>query len=124
MGYLITILMLSRFYSRFPHPLKVVWENRENKEQSRKVPNRENRKKWEAKNRYIFLSISRAALWGLEKELKMTSVYFDKHGRMRISWYCNDPKTPRSNRGECGAKTRKGTPCKASPVWCVRARQT
>lgn len=38
---------------------------------------------------------------------------------MRISWYCNDPKTHRSDRGECGAKTRKGTPCKASPVWCV-----
>jgi len=54
-----------------------------------------------------------------KKELKMTSVYFDKHGRMRISWYCNDPKTPRSDRGECGAKTRKGIPCKASPVWCV-----
>lgn len=54
-----------------------------------------------------------------KKELKMTSVYFDKYGRMRISWYCNDPKTPRSDRGECGAKTRKGTPCQASPVWCV-----
>lgn len=49
----------------------------------------------------------------------MTSVYFDKYGRMRISWYCNDPKTHRSNRGECGAKTRKGTPCQASPVWCA-----
>ena len=48
----------------------------------------------------------------------MTSVYFDKYGRMRISWYCNAPKTQRKNRGECGAKTRKGTPCKAQPVWC------
>ena len=49
----------------------------------------------------------------------MTSVYFDKYGRMRISWYCNDPKTQRKNRGECGAKTRNGTPCKAQPVWCT-----
>ncbi|MGC1181387.1 HGGxSTG domain-containing protein [Legionella sp.] len=47
----------------------------------------------------------------------MTAVYFDKYGRMRISWYCNDPKTRRSNRGVCGAKTRKGTPCQAPPVW-------
>lgn len=47
----------------------------------------------------------------------MTGVYFDKYGRMKFSWYCNDPRTPRSKRGKCGAKTRKGTPCQAPPVW-------
>jgi hypothetical protein len=47
----------------------------------------------------------------------MAAVYFDKYGRMRISWYCNDPKTRRTNRGKCGAKTRKGSPCQAPPVW-------
>lgn len=29
----------------------------------------------------------------------------------------SDPKTPRNNRGKCNAKTRKGSPCKAPPVW-------
>jgi hypothetical protein len=27
------------------------------------------------------------------------------------------PKKPRKSRGKCGAKTRKGTPCNAPPVW-------
>lgn len=46
---------------------------------------------------------------------KVTAVYLDKHGRMKFS--CNDPKTQRRNRGICGAKTRKGSPCQAPPVW-------
>lgn len=48
---------------------------------------------------------------------EMTAVYFDKYGRMSTSGGCNVPKTPRSNRSKCGAKTRKGTPCIASSVW-------
>jgi len=48
---------------------------------------------------------------------KMTAVYFDRRGKMRISGHCNDPKTPRNNRSKCGAKTRKGTQCIAPSVW-------
>lgn len=29
----------------------------------------------------------------------------------------NKPKMPRSERGVCGAKTRRNTPCQAPPVW-------
>jgi hypothetical protein len=29
----------------------------------------------------------------------------------------NEPDLPKSERGTCGAKTRKGTSCKAPPVW-------
>lgn len=34
-----------------------------------------------------------------------------------ISEWANEPNLPRSERGICGAKTRKGTQCKAPPVW-------
>lgn len=29
----------------------------------------------------------------------------------------NNPRTRRCDRGICGAKTRKGLPCQAPPVW-------
>lgn len=57
----------------------------------------------------------RHGVWN--KEVTMAAVYFDKYGRMQFSWYCNDPKTRRKKRGTCNAKTRKGTPCQAPPVW-------
>ena len=47
----------------------------------------------------------------------MTAIYFDIRGKTRISERCNFPKTPRSNRSKCGAKTRKGTSCMAPSVW-------
>jgi len=47
----------------------------------------------------------------------MPAVYISRKGEIRISYFCNDPKTPRSRRGTCGAKTRKGTLCQAPPVW-------
>lgn len=47
----------------------------------------------------------------------MTAAYIDRNGNIRFSWFCNDPKTPRKMRGTCNAKTRKGSPCQASPVW-------
>lgn len=47
----------------------------------------------------------------------MTAYYIDKNSNLRLSLFCNLPKLPRHARGICGAKTRKGTPCKAPPVW-------
>ncbi len=47
----------------------------------------------------------------------MAAVYISKSGEVRFSWYCRNPRLPRSRRGTCMAKTRKGTPCKAPPVW-------
>jgi hypothetical protein len=47
----------------------------------------------------------------------MSAIYFDRNGNLRISWFCDDPKVPRKKRGFCGAKTRKGIPCQAPPVW-------
>ncbi|MEO8401062.1 MAG: HGGxSTG domain-containing protein [Gammaproteobacteria bacterium] len=47
----------------------------------------------------------------------MPAVYLDQNGNLRFSWSCKNPKMPRKNRGMCGAKTRKGMPCKAPPVW-------
>lgn len=35
----------------------------------------------------------------------------------QISICPDELKTPKSKRGICGAKTRKGTPCNAPPVW-------
>lgn len=34
-----------------------------------------------------------------------------------ISLYENTPMTSRNERGICSAKTRKGTPCQAPPIW-------
>lgn len=47
----------------------------------------------------------------------MTAVYIDRNGNLRFSWFCNDPKMLRSERGVCRAKTRRGTSCQAPPVW-------
>lgn len=47
----------------------------------------------------------------------MAAYYFDKNFNLRFSLLCNDPKLPRSRRGTCGAKTRKGGSCQAPPVW-------
>jgi hypothetical protein len=47
----------------------------------------------------------------------MPAAYIDKNGDIRISFFCKNPKLRRRDRGHCGAKTRKGTPCKAPPVW-------
>ena len=47
----------------------------------------------------------------------MAAVYIDRKGNIQFSWYCNDPRIPRKERGICAARTRKGTPCKAPPVW-------
>jgi hypothetical protein len=47
----------------------------------------------------------------------MPAVYIDRNGNIRFSLFCDDPRVPRSERGACGAKTRKGTPCQAPPVW-------
>lgn len=59
------------------------------------------------------------ASWGLEIEGEhvMAAAYIDRYGRVRISLFCNSPRKRRSWRGTCGAKTRKGTPCQAPPVW-------
>ena len=47
----------------------------------------------------------------------MACVYLDKNFNVQISIWANEPKTQRKKRGKCGAKTRKGTPCNAPPVW-------
>jgi len=47
----------------------------------------------------------------------MASYYLRSDGRLILSLWSNDPKQHRSQRGTCGAKTRKGTPCQAPPVW-------
>ena len=41
---------------------------------------------------------------------------FDYFNRELTEWP-NEPNLPRKERGTCGAKTRKGTPCQAPPVW-------
>lgn len=47
----------------------------------------------------------------------MTAVYIRSDGEICFSLYCRNPNTPRSQRGVCQARTRKGTPCQAPPVW-------
>lgn len=47
----------------------------------------------------------------------MVALYFDKNFNVRISLFANSPKTRRSERGTCNAKTRKKTLCQAPPVW-------
>lgn len=47
----------------------------------------------------------------------MACLYLDKHFNVRISLWADEPKTPRKDRGLCGAQTRMGIPCKAPPVW-------
>ncbi len=47
----------------------------------------------------------------------MSAAYIDRNGRLRMSWFCDDPKLPRKKRGICCARTRKGTPCQAPPAW-------
>lgn len=47
----------------------------------------------------------------------MAAVYFDKNFNIRISLFAKSPKTRRSERGTCNAKTRKSTLCQAPPVW-------
>lgn len=49
----------------------------------------------------------------------MACLYLDKNFNVRISLWADEPKTPRKDRGICGAKTRMGTPCKAPPVWNI-----
>ena len=39
---------------------------------------------------------------------------------MYIFYWSNQSKLPRSKRGKCNAKTRKGTLCQAPPVWNIR----
>jgi len=46
----------------------------------------------------------------------MSFSYLSNFNRDLTAWP-NEPNLPRSERGTCGAKTRKGTPCKAPPVW-------
>ena len=41
---------------------------------------------------------------------------FDYFNRELTEWP-NEPNLPRKERGTCGAKTRKGTPCQAPRVW-------
>lgn len=47
----------------------------------------------------------------------MAAYYIDRKGRFRFSLFCKDPRKPRKQRGVCNAKTRKGAPCQAPPVW-------
>ena len=47
----------------------------------------------------------------------MPAAYFDRNGNIRISFFCGNPRVHRSDRGHCGARTRKGASCKAPPVW-------
>lgn len=47
----------------------------------------------------------------------MTAAHINRNDNINFSWFCNAPKVPRKDRGMCGAKTRKCTPCQAPPVW-------
>lgn len=51
----------------------------------------------------------------------MPAMYFDKNYNVRFSWSCKNPRLPRNKRGICGAKTRRGSPCQAPPVWDKKA---
>ena len=51
-------------------------------------------------------------------EKNMTVIHIKKrNGDFQFSLLCNNPKVQRKNRGVCGAKTRKCTPCQAPPTW-------
>jgi len=43
--------------------------------------------------------------------------YQQKSGSIVYAPFADAPKLPRHERPKCGAKTRKGTPCQAPPVW-------
>lgn len=45
----------------------------------------------------------------------MPAIYIRRNGELCFSG--RDPKVPRNGKGACNAKTRKGTSCKAPPVW-------
>lgn len=53
------------------------------------------------------------ASWGLDLigGLNMAAVYIHRNNS------CGAPESKRKHRGMCAAKTRKGTPCQAPPVW-------
>ena len=43
--------------------------------------------------------------------------YQQKRNDIVYAPFADAPKLPRHKRPKCGAKTRKGTPCQAPPVW-------
>ena len=47
----------------------------------------------------------------------MACVYVDKHGDVQISVFAKEPRLARYKRPRCGARTRKGAPCRAPAVW-------
>ena len=47
----------------------------------------------------------------------MSTTYIDRNNEIAISLFYGNLKIARSERGICGAKTRKGLPCQAPPVW-------
>ena len=68
------------------------------------------------------LHLNTRSSWGLViyKEINggiMAAVYMRKDGEICISLFAKEPRIKRKDRGACGAKTRKGTQCKAPPVW-------
>ena len=47
----------------------------------------------------------------------MACAYIDKYFNVRISLFARKPRLPRHKRPRCGARTRKGAPCRAPAVW-------
>lgn len=47
----------------------------------------------------------------------MADTSLNKNFNVQISRRPDEPRIHRVKRGICGAKTRKGTPCNAPPVW-------
>ena len=56
---------------------------------------------------------SRRAIWGLA----MAVYYLNRKGELVLSLFAEEPRVRRRDRPRCGARTRKGRPCRAPAVW-------
>ena len=49
--------------------------------------------------------------------LAMATYYLNRNGELVLSLLSNEPRIRRRDRPRCGAKTRRGTRCRAPAVW-------
>jgi hypothetical protein len=53
------------------------------------------------------------AIWGLA----VAVYYLNRKGELVLSLFAEEPRVRRRDRRRCGAKTRRGTRCRAPAVW-------
>ena len=58
-------------------------------------------------------TLNTRSIWGLA----MASYYLSRNGELVLSLLSNEPRIRRRDRPRCGAKTRRGTRCRAPAVW-------